>query len=659
MDPSKLTPQFFFYIAVMILATIGLFLISGRGKKLNSIKSMEVGDGQHGNDRFMTYQEAKKLYTVVKIPEKIKNMNGEIPGGRILHFNEKTREALVDTSMTHLKMAAPTESRKTTMYVVPNIQYNIMAGDYNMIIPDIKGELYSLTAADAKKCGYNVYKLNFIDPADSDLINYFEEINDYWNHYKEHHDLISKVKAEDAAGELAWDIVSSREHSNSENPFFEKASKGVIHTLILLVTMFAKDSQKHIGSISNIVQGMLQVKSSRESKVKEPKILKIMEKLPDDLGAKKFLGAAWAAAEETEANIYASVLGDLEPFINGIAEQIIAKPHLKKKQFSYKRLIDEKCIVYIIIPETKEQFKVFGTTIIKKLYNPLMEYASKQPKNRLPKTIYIPWEEMALYSKVYNLDDWLSIMRGRGMITDLIYQDPSQLIKKYDEHVMKILNNQCATSIYLAFGPDDIENAEKISKSLGTKTIKTGSVSVSHNSDNKSFLFGGTSRSETEQMMERPLMSPSEVLHLGNGNVKLLLRRNQYPFKTQLTPYYEQAWGLDPCPDKLARKNNDIMNIDYMTYDELSNAIDDYMFEQNKTLKTRITNEESPVKEQSILEQGPYVMIAKQLIDLTNDPKTVELLNEERYPELMKYMEKYRKIITPFELQKLLEPLAK
>lgn len=672
MDPSQLSPKFIILMILMAGAACVLFYFSSNGKKLNRIKATEVGDGQHGNDRFMTYKEARELYTPVKIPTEIKDMTGQIPAGRILHFNEKTREALVDTSMTHLKMAAPTESMKTTTYVIPNLQYNIMAGQYNMIVPDIKGELFALTAADAERCGYKVYKLNFIDPEDSDLIDYFEDIINYWDHYQKHGDLMSKVKAEDAAGELAWDIVSSREHSDSENPFFEKASKGVIHTLILLLIMFGNDSQKHIGSISNIVQGML--KAPRDAKNKEPKILKIMDKLPDDLGAKKYLGAAWAAAEETEANIYASVLGDLEPFINGIAEQIIAKPHIKEKQFSYKKLIEEKCIVYIIIPETKEQFKVFGTTIIKKLYNPLMEYASKQPNNKLPITIYLPWEEMALYSKVYNVDDWLSIMRGRGMLTDLIYQDKSQLVKKYDENIMKILSNQCATSIYLAFAPDDIDTAEQLSKSLGSKTIKTGSVSINHDASKNTF-FSSTSKSETEQMMERPLMTPSEILHMGKDNIKLLLRRNQYPFKTSLTPYFTDAWGLSPSKETLQRKQNNFTKIDYMSYDELLKKIDDYVYDLNQITINNITIKKDPVikKDEKLFtlditnpeipsentqKNSAYIEIAKKLMDLTNDPKTVELLNEERYPELIKYMQKYRRVISPFDLQKLLEPLA-
>ena len=189
--------------------------------------------------------------------------------------------------------------------------------------------------------------------------------------------------------------------------------------------------------------------------------------------------------DKTRGDVYKR---QLEPFINGIAEQIIAKPHIKEKQFSYKKLIEEKCIVYIIIPETKEQFKVFGTTIIKKLYNPLMEYASKQPNNKLPITIYLPWEEMALYSKVYNVDDWLSIMRGRGMLTDLIlslihiYYNEENIIsalRDNDVELFNVISKDHINEKVLDFFLEDLDEKAK-SKYMFLKNAEDISVSYTH-----------------------------------------------------------------------------------------------------------------------------------------------------------------------------------
>ena len=78
--------------------------------KLDSSKRKEVGDGQHGNDRFMTEREAKDFYTVIRLPEEIEDHSGEYPEGRIIHYDETTREAYIDTTNTHARIVAPTES---------------------------------------------------------------------------------------------------------------------------------------------------------------------------------------------------------------------------------------------------------------------------------------------------------------------------------------------------------------------------------------------------------------------------------------------------------------------------------------------------------------------------------------------------------------------
>ena len=121
---------------------------------------------------------------------------------------------------------------------------------------------------------------------------------------------------------------------------------------------------------------------------------------------------------------------------------------------------------------------------------------------------------------------------------DLIYQDQNQMIDKYGETIKKILASQCGTSIYLALGPEDVETAERISKSLGTTTIKTGSVSVSHDGHAKGLFTSGVSHSKTEQMLERALMRPSEVAKINMHHITLLLKRDKNPYKCHLSPYY-------------------------------------------------------------------------------------------------------------------------
>ena len=651
MNFIHITPITIIAFIVILLCVIALLMISGNSRKLDRIKAKEVGDGQHGNDRFMTDAEAKDFYTVIKLPEKIEDHTGEFPQGRIINYNEKTREAYIDTTNTHARIVAPTESGKSTEFVIPNVQYNIMAGT-SQIIPDTKKEIYEMTAQDARNCGFETYVIDFQDPELSVQIDLFEDINEYMDHYLKHGDIKSKAACEDAAGALAMDIVYSRDRGNNENPFFALASKGVIHSLILLLSMFAEPKYKHLGSISNIIHGMLEAPKDKTDKT--PMILKIMRKLPDDFGAKKYLGAAFAAAEETETNIYSSVLGDLEPYINALAEQIIAKPGQSGKKFSYRDLLDKKSILYIVIPEHKPQFRSYASIIIRKLYNQLTEYANSLPGKKLPRRILLEWEEFALYPKVNEVEDWMAIMRGRGIIGDFIYQTDHQLKNKYGEDIMKIMMDQCAVSIYLALSQEDTDTAERLSKAIGTKTIKTGSVSISHDSGKNGALFGSTSHSETEQMMEQALMRVPEILHMDQDGIKLLLRRNQYPFKTHLCRYYLPEWGLQPATCRKEELINEMSHIEYMTYDQLMYVIDEYMEQRRpvRTGKETVYDDKGPGKLEGL------GIVADTFYKLTGDRHCAELVLDKKYGELFPYMDRYKKIISKYELQQLLEPYA-
>ncbi|MEQ3257461.1 hypothetical protein AAA151_24660, partial [[Clostridium] innocuum] len=95
-----ITPVSIIAFIVIGICVMAMAWISGSSRKLDRFKAKEVGDGQHGNDRFMTEREAKDFYTVIRLPEEIEDHSGEYPEGRIIHYDETTREAYIDTTNT-------------------------------------------------------------------------------------------------------------------------------------------------------------------------------------------------------------------------------------------------------------------------------------------------------------------------------------------------------------------------------------------------------------------------------------------------------------------------------------------------------------------------------------------------------------------------------
>lgn len=640
-------------LAVTIVSIIIAIALSSRGRDLNNIKSKEVGDGQHGNDHFASDEEVRKYYKAVKLPDQICDCTGELPQGRVINFHQKTKEVYVDTSDQHIMVEAPTESGKSTKYVIPNVQYNLMAGT-TMIIPDTKKEIFNHTAADALRLGYQVYILDFTDPLHSHTYDYLEDLNEFSEEYLRSNDFEAKARMESVAGKLAKSIVGSRERSDSENTFFLGSSEGILHSLAILVSLFGSKAQRHLSSINNLLLEMMRI--PKKPKENTPVILKLLEKLPENFGAVKYFGPGFAATGETEANIYASAIGDIKPFIDSLAEQIIALPDEDEHRFSCEKLLSQKSILYVCIPEDEEQFFIYGSTIMKNILNQLSKLSRNYPNGKLPKRIYVIWEEFGLYPKVDNLKKTLAIARGKGVLLDLIYQDQNQMIDIYGETIKKILSSQCGTSIYLAFGPEDIESAERISKSMGNKTVKTGSISVSHDNRSSSLFSSGTSHSKTEQMMERALMSPSEVMKINMKGITLVLKRDKNPYKSHLEPYYSDHWGLNKEVEKVDLGINRVpREPEYISLNELLQKISDFVNQEgNENSYIKITK--VPASERQ--SKNEFDVIKQKLFEITGDTAFETLLLNKKYNAFFDYMEQYKHKITRFELQQLIAPLA-
>ncbi|TDW13105.1 type IV secretion system protein VirD4 [Breznakia blatticola] len=637
-----------FYAFLLLFAIIGTIYLNKRNR-LDQLKSKKVGDGQHGTDKFLNLKEMEKLYKTIKIPNEMTDMSSEWLPGRILHFNPQTREAIIDTSYTHAAVEAPTETGKTTTYVVPNAQYNLMAGT-SMVIPCIKPELIDLLAQDAKELGYEVGIIDFNKPAKSIGFDFFADINEYIDKYKEDPtDLMAKAEAESLAGQLAKDIVTSRDRSNSENSFFLGSSEGLVHATVLLTSLYGTASQKHLSSVRSLVQNIMMM-SPEENEGRgntfTSKIQRLIGHMPEDFGPRKHVGAAFASNQETEANIYSSVLNDLKPINNSQAEQIVSVPG-KKDCFQFMDLINKKYVLFIHMPETKPEFYIFAKLIIKKICMQLSNYANTECKGVLPKPVKIIWDEFGLSPKIDKFDEEMAIDRGKHILFDLIYQDTSQLVKIYGEEDKDVILHQCASEIILGISPTNVDRAEELSKAIGKNTILSGSVTRSHNTGR-----GGTGDSITHQMMERELMTVGEILRMEKKNQRLVFRRGEYPFLANFPSYYKEEWGLTPKPYMEENSDPQYYGVDYLSFDHVIEVLDENK-DMTVTTHTGVITNFSPATKST--GDDALAELAMKLYELSNNDEHVkQLCLEKQWPKIMNAMKPYYNKITKMELQALM-----
>lgn len=646
---------FFLLILAFLIVLIVLLVSKSHSRRLNSIKAKKVGDGQHGTDRLLEEKELKEKYTNIIIPKEIVDMSSTWKPGRIIHYMKASRTAIVDTSATHAFIEAPTEVGKTTTYVIPNIQYNLMAGA-SMVVPSIKEELINLTIEDAKKLGYKTYIIDFANPGSSIGYDFFARINEALDRYKKSKDLMDMAEAETLAKRQATSIVMSKERSSNENQFFSSASLSLVHAFILLNAMFAEPCERHYSSVRATIQDLLQMKDpivNNNDKTKYPKIQKLLGDLPNDFAPKKHVGAAFAATNETEDNIFSSVLNDLAVFNDSLAEQIISLP-TKKECFDYHSLINEKSIVYINMPETKKELHMFAKMIISDIAGNLADLANTEYAGKLPRTVKILWDETGLSPKIEDFDQDLSINRSKGLLYDLIFQDMNQPKKTYGEEASKIMLNQCAYQIVLGIAATNTERAKELSEAVGKKTIMGGSVTHGNTSGSGS----STNSSITQQMMERDILSVGEILRMESRSERLLFIRGNYAFLAYFPPYYDSCWALEPSVRNKQATGNVYHPVDYFLFDELKKQLNQYRLENGIQFESSIDIEFIP---DPSISESPAVLdsiVSIILNETDGDLHAVKLLTDEKYVEFMDYMKKYKSKLTRFELQALIEPLA-
>ena len=101
--------------------------------------------------------------------------------------------------------------------------------------------------------------------------------------------------------------------------------------------------------------------------------------------------------------------------------------------------------------------------------------------------------------------------------------------KNYGREGAEILTDNCQDTIFGGFAPNS-QTAEQLSKSLGSRTVLSGSVSKGKNDPSQSL-----------QMIERPLMTPDELKSIPKGSF-VVMKTGTHPMQTKLRLFLD--WGI-------------------------------------------------------------------------------------------------------------------
>ena len=533
-------------VATIMFAVIGGVTLASHIYNLNSIKSKTVGDGQHGTARFSTNSELRRTYKYIPYEPKVwrkkaKQENLNLPQGVILGVKKKNGidYAMVDDDDVHTLMIGAAGCGKTAFWLYPNLEYACAAG-MSFLTTDTKGDLYRNYGKIAKQYyGYDVAIIDLRNPTKSDGNNLLHLVNKYMDEYKSHPENIAlKAKAEKYAKIIAKTLIFSDGDAASygQNAFFYDAAEGLMTAVILLIAEFAPPEQRHIVSVFKLIQDLLApsgVKGKNQFQL-------LIEKLPPEHKTRWFAGAALNTSDQAMASIMSTAMSRLNAFLDSELEQILCFD----TAIDAEKFCSSKCAIFIVLPEENPATYFMVSLLLQQLYREILTVADEHGgvlKNR----VMFYMDEFGTLPAISSAEMMYSASRSRKLSLVSIIQSYKQLEKNYGSEGADIIKDNCQVTIAGGFAPTS-GTADEISKSLGTRTVMTGSVSRSKNDPSQSL-----------QMTERPLMTADELKSMKKGNF-IVMKTGTHPFVSKLKLFFK--WGIEfdtekyTVPDKGARK---------------------------------------------------------------------------------------------------------
>ncbi len=516
-------------IFICFISFIAFFEIT-RNYNLNRIKAKRVGDGQHGKARFSTHREILNTYETVTFDVENWRNKKNLPGkyGIVVgtknknSINEKT--ALIDTDDVHALMLGASGIGKTAFFLYPNIELALASGT-SVLVTDTKGDIARNYGDIAKNdYGYNVAVFDLRNPTKSSNNNILSLVNKYIDKYKETNKLSDKSKAEKYAKIISKTIVFGDGDSSQygQNSYFYESAEGLLTSIILLVSEYCSDKERHIVSVFKVIQELSEI-TPAQKKNNTNSFRELLNLLPDTHKAKWFAGASIFAPTEQLLAVVSTVLSKLNCFLDSELEQILCFDN----DLDTEKFCETKSIIFVILPEEDTTKYFIVSLIIQQMYREIMLIADRND-GRLKKKVLFLLDEFGTLPKIQSAEMMFSASRSRGVSIVAIIQSFAQLESKYGKLGSEVIIDNCQLTIFGGFAPMS-KSTKDLSSSMGNYTVLSGSVSK------------GKERSQSLQMMAKALMSEDEIKTMGKGTF-VILKTGYHPLISKFKLFKE--WGI-------------------------------------------------------------------------------------------------------------------
>ena len=251
-------------------------------------------------------------------------------------------------------------------------------------------------------------------------------------------------------------------------------------------------------------------------------------------------------------SIISTALSRLNSFIDSELEQILCFG----TAIDAEKFCNEKSAIFIVLPEEDISKYFMVSLIIQQLYREILVIADENG-GKLKNRVMFFCDEFGSFPKIEGAEAMFSASRSRRISIVAIIQSFAQLDKNYGREGQEIITDNTQLTIFGGFAPNS-QSAEVLSKALGEQTVLSGTVSH------------GRDKSQSLQMIGRPLMTPDELKSMPKGQF-IVMKTGTHPMISPLKLYFK--WGIEfeepyVLEDKGARK------VTYMSKDGLMREVE-------------------------------------------------------------------------------------
>lgn len=327
-------------------------------------------------------------------------------------------------------------SGKTRSIVSPNILQAY--GSY--VISDPKGNLYQKYRGYLKKKGYEVQKVDFVNPICSAGYNFFRYIRNKQD--------ILKI-----AHMLTYNQTSR--NGLNKDPFWDQATELLLSSLIGYLWQFGTTDQQNLENVLKLVS-LCDIKEEYGSITNplDSMMNAAEERLPNCFAVKQYKRFRQAASK-TLKSILITTSAKLSKFDYPEMNRM-----LKKDEINFSSLGKSKKAVFVVVSDTDRSMDDLVNLFFSQAMNELCSYADKYCDNqRLPVDVRFILDDFATNCCIDEFPRMISSIRSRGISTMLMIQAESQLANCYGYDGKTIIAN-CDTYVYM--GGNDLETAQAV-----------------------------------------------------------------------------------------------------------------------------------------------------------------------------------------------------